>query len=170
MRVFILTISDRSFRGERVDLSGRILFDEIREKMKPAVIGCKIVPDEENIIYEELIKLSDHEGFDIVITTGGTGISPRDVTPEATKRAIQKEIPGISEALRAESLKKTPFGMLSRGVSGIRGKTLIINLPGSPQAVEELIDLLIEPLLHSVDLIQGKEVHHHKKNKKTIFL
>ncbi len=100
-------------------------------------------------------QLSEEEGADLVLTTGGTGLSPRDVTPEATRDVVEREVPGIAEAMRAESLRKTPFGMLSRGVAGVRGKTLVVNLPGSPKGVRENLAAVIPALAHAIEKIQG---------------
>ena len=152
----ILTVSDRCSRGEAEDRSGVLLSDilsgigEIREYL--------IVPDEKEKISDVLIKMADEMNCDVVFTTGGTGFAPRDVTPEATKAVIEREAPGISEAIRYESLKITPKAMLSRAVSGIRRKTLIINLPGSPKAVKESLEVVIPVLPHAVETLSGNTV------------
>jgi molybdopterin adenylyltransferase len=156
LRFGILTISDRSSRGERPDVSGRSLKSKI-ESLGWKAFWIDIVPDETKIIAETLIQWADSGELDVVLTTGGTGFSPRDVTPEATLKVIQKLAPGLAEAMRQESLKITPHAMLSRGVAGIRGKTLIINLPGSPKAALENFEI-IEPILpHAVQLLQEDE-------------
>lgn len=151
----VLTISDRSSRGERPDASGpaiRELLNSINAEIKEYMV----IPDEENIISGHLVSLSDTAGVDLIITTGGTGLGPRDVTPEATLRVIDKRVPGFEEAMRAESMKITPHGMLSRAVAGVRGKTLIINLPGSPKAVKETLSVILPALPHAVELIKGE--------------
>lgn len=152
--VGILTISDRGSRGEREDLSGK----EIERMVKdiPAEVKAyEIIPDEVDIIKERLIEFVDKNGLDIILTTGGTGVSPRDVTPEATKAVIEKELPGMAEAMRAESLKKTPNAMLSRAIAGIRRQSIIINLPGSPKAVRENLSPVLPALSHAVEKLKG---------------
>lgn len=153
MKFGIICVSDRCFSGEKEDTSG------------PAIIQCvkelsdkneyRLVPDEKEMIAQAIVALSDEYGADVVFTTGGTGFAPRDVTPEATKSVIEKEVPGISEAIRAKSLEITDRAMLSRAVSGIRGKTLIINLPGSPKAVRESIEVVLPILEHAVETLSG---------------
>jgi molybdenum cofactor synthesis domain-containing protein len=153
MKVGILTVSDKGARGEREDRSGTA----IREIMTTAgyeIGGTAIVPDETALISAALVAWSD-EGLDLILTTGGTGLSPRDWTPEATKAVIERETPGISEAIRAEGLKKTPTAMLSRAVSGIRKATLIINLPGSERAVRESLAALMPALAHGLGILKG---------------
>jgi molybdopterin adenylyltransferase len=153
--VGILTISDKGWRGERQDESGKAI-REILSGMGAQITSQEIVPDEKNFIAEKLIKWVDEDGMDIIITTGGTGLSPRDVTPEATLSIIDRVVPGFAEAMRAESLKKTPHAVLSRAVSGIRGKCLIINLPGSPKAVRECLEVILPALPHAVETIKGQ--------------
>lgn len=150
----ILTISDKGSRGEREDLSG----PEIREAISllPArVEAYEVVPDEEGIIAEKLIDYADRKRLDLILTTGGTGLSPRDVTPEATRKVLDKEIPGLPEAMRAEGLKITPLAILSRAAAGIRGCSLIINLPGSPRAVRENLAVILPVLKHALEKVQG---------------
>lgn len=150
----ILTVSDKGSRGEREDLSG----PEIRRLVAglPAqVVVSEVVPDEEEQIARKLIEYADEKSLDLVLTTGGTGLSPRDVTPEATRRVLDREIPGIAEAMRTEGLKITPLAMLSRAVAGVRCRTLIINLPGSPGAVRENLAVLLPVLKHALEKIQG---------------
>jgi molybdenum cofactor synthesis domain-containing protein len=132
----ILTISDKGSRGERQDKSGEAI-REILSSMDVCIVNYDIIPDEKELIVEKLVKWADEGDLDVVITTGGTGLTPRDVTPEATLSVVDRIVPGFAEAMRAESLKKTPRAMLSRAVVGTRGKCLIINLPGSPKAVRE---------------------------------
>ena len=120
--------------------------------------GYDIVPDEKEIISQKLIQWVDNEGFDLIITTGGTGLSPRDVTPEATLAVVERIAPGFAEAMRAESRKKTPMAVLSRGVAGIRGSSLIINLPGSPKAVRECLEVILPALPHAMEVLKGTAV------------
>ncbi|MBN2470327.1 MAG: MogA/MoaB family molybdenum cofactor biosynthesis protein [Anaerolineae bacterium] len=156
MRIAILTISDRSARGERDDISG----PRVAAVMTGAFADCRvvhqlIVPDERNRISAQLIAWSDSGKADLIFTTGGTGFGPRDVTPEATRLVIERPAPGLAEAMRAASLQKTPHAMLSRGVCGIRGRTLIINLPGNPKAIDENLDVLLPVLPHAVELLRN---------------
>ena len=151
MKFGIVCVSDRCSRGECEDRSG------------PAIAECvaalsdenayRLVPDEKQEIQNALTELADGFGADVIFTTGGTGFAPRDVTPEATRAVIDKEAPGIAEAIRAESMKITPRAMLSRAVSGIRGRTLIVNLPGSPKAVRESIAVVLPALAHAAELL-----------------
>lgn len=150
----IITISDKGSRGERVDTSG-VAIGEILEENHWNVTYRTIIPDEQELIQETLIKCSDEMSVPLVLTTGGTGFSQRDVTPEATKAVIEKETLGIAEAMRLESLKITPMGMLSRATAGIRGNTLIVNLPGSEKAVRECLGAIIKPLHHGVGIMLG---------------
>jgi molybdopterin adenylyltransferase len=168
IRCAVLTISDRSARGERPDTSGVALAD----KAKLAgwqVMATALVPDEIELIKAALIDWCDQDNIDLILTTGGTGFSPRDITPEATLAVVQRLAPGIAEAMRMESLRKTPHGMLSRGVAGIRGHTLIINFPGSPKAVLENLDVVMPVLPHAIELITdrpGTEQGHQFSNPK----
>jgi molybdenum cofactor synthesis domain-containing protein len=153
MRVGILTVSDKGSRGEREDRSG----PAIREMLETAgaeIVRTAIVPDEPDKIGAVLSAWSD-EGLDLVLTTGGTGFSPRDRTPEATRAVLDRETPGISEAIRAAGMKSTPMAMLSRAVSGIRKRTLIINLPGSEKSVRESLAAVIGVLPHGVEILRG---------------
>lgn len=152
----VITVSDRSSRGEREDLSGPELKAFI-EKLGGQVIKTSVVPDEKERIKQKLMELCDGQGApEIILTTGGTGLSPRDVTPEATKEIIEKEVPGLAEAMRAESLKKTPMAMLSRAVCGIRNKTLIINLPGSVRGALENFQVVVPALPHAIEILRQK--------------
>jgi molybdenum cofactor synthesis domain-containing protein len=168
----VITVSDRSSRGEREDLSGAELKAFI-EKLGGQVGRTLVIPDEKEIIKQKLVELSDsEESPEIILTTGGTGLSPRDVTPEATKEIIEKEVPGLAEAMRAESLKKTPMTMLSRAICGIRNKTLIINLPGSVRGALENFQVVVPALEHAIEIMRQKisdcqqSTHHgyHHKN------
>lgn len=153
MRVGIITISDRSSRGERQDLSGPAIAEKIRSAGYQ-VISTAIIPDDIEEIKSILIKWCDSDEFDLILTTGGTGFSPRDVTPEATLQVIEKIAPGIPEAMRAYSLKITPHAMLSRQQAGIRGRTLIINLPGSPKGAVENLDVVLPVIPHAIELLK----------------
>ena len=151
----ILTISDKGSRGERQDKSGEAI-REILSGMDVRIVNYDIVPDEKTLIVEKLVKWADEDKLDVVITTGGTGLTPRDVTPEATLAVVDRIVPGFAEAMRAESLKKTPHAMLSRAVVGTRGKCLIINLPGSPKAVRECLELILPALPHAVETLKDQ--------------
>ncbi|MBL8079107.1 MAG: MogA/MoaB family molybdenum cofactor biosynthesis protein [Anaerolineales bacterium] len=153
IRFGLLTLSDRSSRGDREDSSGPALARLIQDEGW-SVAKQQILPDEESAIRAVLTEWSDGGGLDIILTTGGTGFSLRDVTPEATKAVIQREAPGLTEVMRAESLKKTPHAMLSRAIAGIRGRTLIINLPGSPKGAVENLQTILPVLSHAVQLLQ----------------
>jgi len=152
----VITISDKGYRGERIDKSGPEII-AILEEMGISVRSLKIVPDEEEIIADALREFADVKKFDLIVTTGGTGVSPRDVTPEATRRVIEKEIPGFAEAMRRESLAFTPHAMISRAVAGIRGTSLIINLPGSPKGVRENLAVILPAIPHAIEKIKGEE-------------
>lgn len=164
MRIGILTVSDRSAHGERSDLSGPVIEEEILAQGWK--IGKKeIVPDDLTIIKSTLLAWIESEEIDVILTTGGTGFSSRDVTPEATKEVIDREAPGLAEAMRAVSLKMTPHAMLSRAIAGIRRRTLIVNLPGSPQAAVENLRVVLPVLNHAVQLLsddpKSEEGHIH---------
>jgi molybdenum cofactor synthesis domain-containing protein len=153
--VSILTVSDKGSQRKREDKSGETI-REIFSQMDARVVDYAIVPDERDIIARKLTVWADSGKVDMVITTGGTGLAPRDVTPEATLDVIDKTVPGFAEVMRAESLKKTPNAMLSRAVTGIRKKTLIINLPGSPKAVRECLEVIMPALPHAVETLRGE--------------
>ncbi|MBN1883036.1 MAG: MogA/MoaB family molybdenum cofactor biosynthesis protein [Deltaproteobacteria bacterium] len=150
----VLTVSDKASVGKREDTSGAAIVFYL-EKMGARVAGVEIVPDEVDRIASRLVHFADERGANLILTTGGTGLSPRDVTPEATMRVIDREIPGIPETMRAESLKKTPHAMISRAVAGMRGETIIINLPGSPKAVIECLEIIAPALPHAVKKAGG---------------
>lgn len=154
IRVAILTMSDKGSRGEREDKSGQVIREMI-EGLPAEIISYEVIPDEKDIIKKKLINLSDIIKVDAIFTTGGTGLSPRDVTPDATVEVIEKEVPGMAEAMRAESLKKTHTAMISRAVAGVRGKTLIINLPGSPKAVRENLSVILPAIPHAIEKLKG---------------
>lgn len=153
--VGILTISDKGSRGEREDQSGAVIREMIT-KIDAEVTHYEIIPDEKDTISGRLVEWVDGAKIDLILTTGGTGLAPRDVTPEATLAVLDRLAPGFSEVMRAESIKKTPRGMLSRGVSGTLGKTLIINLPGSPKAVRECLEAILPALSHGLEMLCGK--------------
>jgi molybdopterin adenylyltransferase len=153
-RVQIITISDKGSRGERVDTSGPAL-KKMMEGQGFAVNDVVIVPDEINMIADTLKSAVDDEKADVVITTGGTGLSPRDVTPEATRRVIDRDLPGFAEAMRSESYKITPHAIISRAICGLRGTSIIINLPGSERAAVENLGFVIKALPHALAKLQG---------------
>jgi molybdenum cofactor synthesis domain-containing protein len=155
MRVGILTISDRSSRGERPDDSGPAIREFVEGRLAAQVADSAVIPDDLPTIRDTLAAWCDAGQMDILFTTGGTGFAPRDVTPEATRAVIEREAPGLAEAMRAASLLVTPHAMLSRAVCGIRGHTLIINLPGSPKAVRENLATLAPALPHAVQILQA---------------
>jgi len=154
IKVAILTVSDSCSKGQREDVSGQTI-KNILPADKFEICEYKIVPDEHQNIKEALIYYADQIKADIVLTTGGTGLGPRDVTPEATADVCQKIVPGLAEAMRSEGLKKTKNAILSRGVAGIRGNTLIINLPGSPKGVKETLQIILDVLPHAVKMMHG---------------
>jgi molybdopterin adenylyltransferase len=150
--VAVLTLSDKGSKGEREDTSGPMI-REMLKSIDAVVRYYDILPDEKELIKKKLIEYG--KLVDLVLTTGGTGLGPRDVTPEATIEVIEKQIPGIAETMRIEGLKKTRRAMLSRAVAGVRGKTLIINLPGSPKAVKENLEIILGVLPHAIEKIKG---------------
>ena len=161
--VGILTVSDRGARGEYEDRSGPALRSLMDTVQNTKVEYMAIVPDERAIIRDTLIEWADTRQLDLVLTTGGTGFAPRDVTPEATGDVIERDAPGFAEAMRAASLQLTPHAMLSRARAGIRGRTLIINLPGSPKAAVENLKTVLPAIPHGVELLQeaeGANTHH----------
>ncbi|MTI49811.1 MogA/MoaB family molybdenum cofactor biosynthesis protein [Sporosalibacterium faouarense] len=153
--VGIITASDKGYKNEREDKSGEVI-EEILRKNNYKVIKKIILPDDKKMLSEEMINMSDNLKVDLILTTGGTGFSKRDVTPEATREIVHRLAPGISEAIRYYSLQITPRAMLSRAVSGIRNETLIVNLPGSPKAVRESLDYIIGSLKHGLEILTGK--------------
>ena len=150
----IITVSDRSSRGEREDKSGPVI-QELLESIDAEIADYIIVPDEKDIIADAMKKLADEIGVDLIISTGGTGLAHRDVTPEATLEVIDKRVPGFEEAMRSESMKITPHGMLSRAVAGVRNQTLIINLPGSPKAVRETLSVVLPAIPHAIEIMRS---------------
>ncbi|HOI18169.1 MAG TPA: MogA/MoaB family molybdenum cofactor biosynthesis protein [Geobacteraceae bacterium] len=154
MKAGILTLSDKGARGERIDLSGPALTDWLgRNGVETAVY--EMIPDDMELISAKLAEWADSGAMDIILTTGGTGVSPRDVTPEATMKILERVIPGLGELMRFRSLAKTPSAAISRAVAGIRGRTLIINLPGSPRGAVENLEAVWDAVPHAVAKIQG---------------
>ncbi len=154
IRTAIITLSDKGAAGERVDESGKVIREMIRT-INASVDHYEILPDDKDRIIESLKRLSDSGAIDLILTTGGTGVAPRDVTPEATLAVIDRMLPGMAEAMRAESFKKTPHALISRAVAGIRKQTLIVNLPGSPKAVRENLAVILPALIHAVEKMKG---------------
>lgn len=158
--VGVLTISDSGAKGERADSSGENIRAMIAQLPGAVISAGAIIPDERDLIAATLCEWSDEKRLNLVLTTGGTGLAPRDVTPEATLAVIERAAPGIAEAMRAVSIQHTPYGMLSRGVAGTRGRTLIINLPGSPKAVKECLEYILPVLPHAINLLtEGPREH-----------
>lgn len=154
IRAVVLTISDSAARGEREDLSGPAVVNELKA-LKAEIVATEILPDERDQIAARLRYFADSGAANLIVTTGGTGLAPRDVTPEATKDVIEREAPGLAELMRAESLKITPLGALSRSVCGTRGCALIINLPGSVRGAKENLAAIARALPHAVSLVSG---------------
>ena len=154
-RAAIITASDSGYRGEREDLSGPAI-KEILEREGYEVISMDILPDDQVMLAGKLQEIADSEKAELILTTGGTGFSERDVTPEATEEVIERKVPGIPEAIRAYSMTITKRAMLSRATAGIRGNTLIVNLPGSPKAVRESLEYIIDALAHGLEILSGE--------------
>lgn len=154
-RAAIITASDSGYRGEREDLSGPAI-EEILEREGYEVISMDILPDDQVMLAGKMQEIADSEKAELILTTGGTGFSERDVIPEATEEVIERKVPGIPEAIRAYSMTITKRAMLSRATAGIRGKTLIINLPGSPKAVRESLEYIIDALAHGLEILSGE--------------
>ena len=159
IRAGILTCSDRGSRGERADVSGPTIHNLVVERLGGKVAQYRVVPDDRIQIEETLKEWVDEQKLDLILTTGGTGFSPRDVTPEATRAVIEREAPALTQAMLFESLRITPYAMLTRATAGIRRKTLIVNFPGNPKAVQENFDAVAEVLPHAVDIIRGVDTH-----------
>ena len=155
--VGILTVSDKGARGEREDTSGAAI-REMLSTLDVTVERYEVIADDRPAVADRLIAWADH-GLDLIVTTGGTGLGPRDVTPEATRDAVQYEVPGMTEAMRQEGLKHTPMAMLSRAVVGVRGRTLIVNLPGSPRGVRQNLAVLLPVLPHALETLRGQTEH-----------
>jgi molybdopterin adenylyltransferase len=159
IRAAVVTVSDKGYAGEREDASGPLLANLLR-KMGAEVVSQTVVPDEQAQIEAILVELADEVQVDLVVTTGGTGPAPRDVTPEATQAVVERHMPGLAEVLRSEGYRKTPMAVISRGVSGIRGGTLFVNLPGSPRAVREGMETLTPILPHAIKMLRGVDTEH----------
>jgi molybdopterin adenylyltransferase len=159
INIGILTVSDKGSTGEREDRSGPVIRDMMTAQ-GCAIVKYKVVPDERELISAKLTEWADSGAVNIILTSGGTGLSARDVTPEATLAVIDRNVPGIAEAMRVRSLAITPTAMLSRGISGMRGHCLIINLPGSPKAVRECLEAVLPALAHAVEIIKGTVTEH----------
>ena len=155
----VLTVSTLGYQGQREDASGKA----IQEVLAPPDYDCQryeVVADEQEMIAGRLLKWADEDGLDLIVTTGGTGVAPRDVTPEACLSVIEKEVPGLAEAMRARTMEKTHTAMLSRSVAGIRGQTLIVTLPGSPRGVRECLEVIQPVLPHAIELLRGEARGH----------
>jgi molybdenum cofactor synthesis domain-containing protein len=159
LTVSILTISDKGARGQRYDESGQAIRD-IFSELDSEIVNYEIVPDELDVIGQKLAEWADSGDTDIIVTTGGTGLGERDITPEATMSVVERVVPGLAEAMRIVSLSKTPMAMLSRATAGIRGRSLIINLPGSPKAVRECLEVVLPAIPHAIDIIKGVVTEH----------
>ena len=157
--VGILTISDKGALGQRYDESGQVIRDFFSD-LDSDIVNYEIIPDEVDVIRQKLVEWADSSETDVIITTGGTGLGERDVTPEATLAVVDRVVPGFAEAMRAVSLSKTPMAMLSRATAGVRGRSLIINLPGSPKAVRECLEVVLPAIPHAVDIIKGVVTEH----------
>lgn len=153
-RYAVLTVSDKGAAGQREDLSGPAI-QELLRPMGAELEEYRLVPDELPEIQKAIMEWADQKQVDLILTTGGTGVHPRDVTPEATRPLLDKEIPGMAEAMRSASMAKTPHAMLSRGLAGVRKKTLVVNLPGSPKAVRENLSIILPAIAHALEKIQG---------------
>ena len=158
IRAVVLTVSDACSRGERKDTSGKTMVQLLTD-LGANIVETRILSDDLEPLVQSLYEFADRDDVNLVVTTGGTGLGPRDNTPEATQAVIEREAPGIAEAIRAESLKTTPMAMISRGVCGVRSGTLIINLPGSPKAVKESFAVVAPVLAHALDLLAGRTTH-----------
>lgn len=161
-RVGIIVASDQGSKGLRRDESGELIKNML-EKNDFEVVKLQIIPDDIPLLRDAMIEMADVMGCHLILTTGGTGFSKRDNTPEATKQVIERECPGIAEAMRWVSYQKTPKAMLSRGISGIRGDSIIVNMPGSPKAVAECLEVILEPLRHGIDILVGDAVECARK-------
>jgi len=155
----ILTISDKGWQGQRYDESGKTIRNSPLV-LDNSVVKYEVIPDEIDVIAGKLTEWADEGSVDVILTTGGTGLGPRDVTPEATLSIVDRVVPGFTEAMRAKTFDVTPFAILSRAVAGVRGKCLIINLPGSPKAVRECLEIVTPAIPHAVEILRGEVTEH----------
>jgi molybdenum cofactor synthesis domain-containing protein len=162
LKVAILTVSDKGWRGQRHDESSKVIRDSL-SSLDARVIRYEIAPDDADIISHKLVEWADGDEVDVIITTGGTGLSQRDVTPEATLAVVDKVVPGLGEAMRAKTFATTPTAILSRATAGVRGKCFIINLPGSPKAVRECLEVISAVIPHAVAIIKGEVTEHSQE-------
>jgi molybdopterin adenylyltransferase len=161
LRVAILTVSDKASRGEREDRGGPAIREALEQVgLRAEIVDYRVVPDDQDVIAEALIHAAGRSDVDVVLTTGGTGLAPRDVTPQATLSVIEYKVPGIAEAMRAESRRITPAAMLSRGIAGVRNRKLIVNLPGNPSGVRETLAVIAPALPHAVSTLRGEVGEH----------
>ena len=160
LNIGILTISDKGSQGQREDRSGEVI-REMLSQVDSNVSKYEVVPDEQKVIADKLVEWADKAGLDVILTTGGTGLGQRDVTPEATLSVVDKTVPGIAEAMRSKSLEKTPMAVLSRATAGVRKQCLIINLPGSPKAVRECLEVVLPAIPHAIEIIKGEVTEHN---------
>lgn len=163
IRAAVITVSDKGYAGLREDVSGPLLAALLKD-VGAVVVGETIVPDELESIQAALLGYSHGSAVDLILTTGGTGPTPRDVTPEATGAVVEREVPGLAEVLRLEGYRKTPLAALSRGIAGVRARTLIINLPGSPKAVREGMQTLAPILPHAIQMVRGADTEHGNRS------
>ncbi len=162
--VGIITVSDQGFRGERQDESGQVIRNTLSSHQSQ-VVRYHIVPDEVDVISGKLVEWADGGGIDVILTTGGTGLAQRDITPEATLSVVDKVVPGLTEAMRVETAKVTQTAILSRAVAGVRGQCLIVNLPGSPRAVRECLEVILPVIPHAVEIIKGEVTEHRATHR-----
>jgi len=158
MRAAVITVSDSGYRGEREDLSGPAIVSML-EEAGYEVVSTILLPDEEKMLADEMSRIADEGSADLILTTGGTGFSLRDRTPEATKSVVDRDVPGIPEAMRSYSMRYTERAMLSRAAAGIRGQTLIVNMPGSPKAVKECLEFILPALDHGLGILLGRDTN-----------